>query len=151
MFTIKYTPSTSHWIVPPIIIGILAVLIVIMTIQRLVETKKQNKPFFDYKRYRFFEMNWDKVKLIGTLLMFILYIFAMDLLGFLTASILFIFLFNVLFAGVEQLKQIPLAIKEKSYIKNEAFKSVLNSLLISVAFSIGIWFLFGQVFQITLP
>lgn len=151
MFTIKYTPSTSHWIVPPIIIGILIILAVIMLIQRVVDTNKRKVPFFDYKNYHFFEKNWDKIKLFGALALFIIYIFSMEQIGFLAASIICIFLFNILFAGTELLKEVPIAIKDKTFSKNEGFKSVLNSLIISVIFSGGIWFLFGQVFQITLP
>ncbi len=131
--------------------GILVILLFVMSIQRFIKTKKENQPFIQLKNKRFFEENWDKLKLFGTLVLFILYIFAMDVLGFLIASIVFIFLFNVLFAGVMQLEEIPKAFKEKTYFKNEGFCSVCISLLIAIIFSVGIWFLFGEVFSITLP
>ncbi|MFA9464271.1 MAG: tripartite tricarboxylate transporter TctB family protein [Velocimicrobium sp.] len=151
MFTVKYTPSTSHWIVPPIIMGILVILIIVMLIQGFVKAKKEKRSFIQVTGKKFFEENWDKIKLFGTLVLFIFYIFAMEQLGFLIASIIFIFMFNLLFAGIELLKEIPKAFKEKSYLRNIGFRSVCISMLISVIFSVGIWFLFGEVFSITLP
>ncbi len=131
--------------------GILVILLIVMSIQSFLKAKKENRPFIQLKGKRFFEENWDKIKIIGTLVLFIFYIFAMDIIGFLVASIIFIFLFNVLFAGIEQLKEIPVALKEKSYFRNDGFRSVCTSLLIAVIFSAGIWFIFGEVFRITLP
>lgn len=151
MLHIRYIPSTSHWLFPPIIMGILVFLMVIMLIQRAFKCKKQGKPFFNFKNYHFFAANWDKVRLPGSLVLLLLYIPSMNLLGFLPASILFIFLFNVLFVGVEQLASIPVAFKTRKFWSNPDFKSLLISLIISVVGSTLIWFLFGQVFKITLP
>ena len=131
---INYVPSTSHLIFPPIILGILIFLLVIMFIQRTIKCKKNNEKIFDYKNYTFFQKNWDKLKLIGTLVLFILYIKSMLIFGFLLSSIVFISLFNILFVGIQNNK-----------------KSLINSVAISSGFSVGIWFLFGYVFQITLP
>lgn len=131
---INYVPSTSHLIFPPIILGILIFLLVIMFIQRTIKCKKNNERIFDYKNYTFFQKNWDKLKLIGTLVLFILYIKSMLIFGFLLSSIVFISLFNILFVGIQNNK-----------------KSLINSVAISSGFSVGIWFLFGYVFQITLP
>lgn len=132
--TINYVPSTSHLIFPPIIFGILIFLLVVMFIQRIIKCKKNNEKIFDYKNYTFFQKNWDKLKLIGTLVLFILYIKSMIIFGFLLSSIVFISLFNILFVGIQNNK-----------------KSLINSVAISSGFSVGIWFLFGYVFQITLP
>ncbi|NLA98269.1 MAG: tripartite tricarboxylate transporter TctB family protein, partial [Spirochaetales bacterium] len=59
---ISYKPSTSHWLFPPMIMGILVFLMVIMLIQRAIKCKKQGKPFFNFKNYHFFVANWDKVR-----------------------------------------------------------------------------------------
>lgn len=151
MMKINYIPSKSHWLVPPIIMGILAILLVIMLIERYFETKKSGKPFINISGYRFFQENWDKLRLIGGLLLFVIYIKAMEFIGFLPASITCIFLFNVLFTGVEDLKGVAVGVKEKTFYKNPGFKSVANSIIISTVFAVGVWFIFGQVFQITLP
>lgn len=151
MIRINYVPSKSHWIMPPIVMGILVILAVLLIIQRYFETKKAGKPFINLSGYRFFKENWDKLRLIGGLALFVIYIEAMELIGFLAASIICIFLFNVLFTGVGELKGVVQGIKEKTFYKNPGFKSVANSVIISTLFATGVWFVFGQVFQITLP
>ncbi len=88
---IDYKLSTSHWIFPPIIMGILAFFAIIMLIQRALKCKRQGTPFFNFKNYHFFEKDWDKVRLPGTFILLVLYIPSMELLGFLPASIIFIF------------------------------------------------------------
>jgi hypothetical protein len=151
MLRVNYKPSTSHWLFPPIIMWILGILFVIMLIQRAIKCKKTGTPFINIKGYRFFIQDWDKVKLPGTLLLLVLYFPAMNLLGFLPASIIFVFLFNVLFVGLSQLKSIPVAFKTKEFWSNPDFRSLIISLIISVVSSTVIWFLFGYVFRITLP
>lgn len=151
MLKINYVPSTSHWIFPPIIMKILFILLFIMLIMRYLETKRKGVPFFDFKNYNFFIENWDKLKLIGTLVLFVLYLSTLQIVGFLIDSILFIFLFNLLFTGIENLKEFKIAISEKTFFKNNGFKSIVNSIIISTVFSFSIWLIFGQVFQITLP
>lgn len=151
MLKINYVPSTSHWIFPPIIIKILIILLFIMLIMRFLETKRKGIPFFDFKNYNFFTENWDKLKLIGSLILFILYLSTLQIVGFLAGSIFFIFIFNLLFTGVENLKEFKLAILEKTFFKNNGFKSIINSFIISTVFSVSIWLIFGQIFQITLP
>jgi hypothetical protein len=131
--------------------GILAILLAIMFLQHVVKCKKEGKPVFRLKGYRFFVENWDKVRFLGTLILLVAYFPAMELMGFLAASILFVFLFNVLFCGVEQLASIPVAFKTRTFWSNPDFKSLLISLIISVVSSVLIWFIFGQVFKITLP
>lgn len=151
MFRVNYKPSTSHWIFPPIIMGVLGFLMVIMAIQRFVKCKKEGKPFFAFKNYQFFVENWDKVRLIGSLVLMVLYFPSMNLLGFLPASILFLFLFNVLFVGIEQLASIPVAFKTRKFWSNRDFRSLLSSLIIAVVSSTLIWLVFGKLFKITLP
>jgi len=150
MLKIAYKPSTSHWIFPPIIMGILVVFLILMGIQRYAKCRKSGKPFINTK-FRFFDEGADKVKLFGTLFVFILYILIMEKIGFLASSILCIFLFNILYEGFGLIKQVPIAIKEKTFFRNEGFKSVISSLIISIAASMIIWFLFAVVFDVTLP
>ncbi len=151
MLRVNYKPSTSHWLFPPIIMGILGFLIVIMLIQRAIRCFQEKTPFFNIKGFRFFVENWDKVRLPGSVVLMALYFPAMELIGFLPASIIFIFLFNVLFVGINQLAAIPVAFKTKKFWSNPDFRSLLISLIIAVVSSTIIWFLFGKVFKITLP
>lgn len=151
MFRVSYKPSVSHWIFPPIIMGILALLLAVMAIQRAVRCRRRGEPFFDLKSMPFFEPGWDKLKLFGSVALFILYIKAMELAGFLAASIVFVFLYSVLYYGVEKLRQIPAAVASGKPWSNAAFRATVVSLVISVVFSTAVWYLFGRVFQITLP
>ena len=72
------------------------------------------------------------MKLFGTLVLFIGFIACLNVIGFTVTSIVFVFLFNVLYAGV-------------------APKSLLVSAIIALVSSIVIAVLFGVVFNITLP
>ena len=130
---IKIINSTSHWVMPRIVMGILVVLLVIIGIQRLIHCRKTGTPFIQLKNYRFFRPGWDKVKLLGGILTFVAYIYLMEFLTFLPASIISIFIFNVLFDN-ERTK-----------------KSMITSGVISVGFSVFIWLIFGVLFRITLP
>ena len=115
-------------------------------IQRAVKCRKTNTPFINLHA-RILVENWDKVSLIGTFVPPLLYPFAMNLMHFLWASILFIFLFNVLFCGIDKIA----LVKNGGGLKNEGIRSLLISLLVSVIASTLIWFIFGYVFRITLP
>ena len=130
---LKIINSTSHWVMPRIVMGILVVLLVIIGIQRLIHCRKTGPPFIQLKNYRFFRPGWDKVKLLGGILTFVAYIYLMEFLTFLPASIISIFIFNVLFDN-ERTK-----------------KSMITSGVISVGFSVFIWLIFGVLFRITLP
>ena len=150
MFRINYKPSTSHWIFPPIIMGIILILLVAMAVHRFINCKKQGKTFIN-KDFRFFKPDADKLRLFGTVVLYVLYVLLMPVLGFLPASILCIFLFNVLYCGFDQLKQVGVAIRERNFFANKGFKSVCLSFLISLIASFFIWFLFAQIFDVTLP
>lgn len=130
---LKIINSTSHWVMPRIVMGILVVLLVIIGIQRLIHCRKTGTPFIQLKNYRFFRPGWDKVKLLGGILTFVAHIYLMEFLTFLPASIISIFIFNVLFDN-ERTK-----------------KSMITSGVISVGFSVFIWLIFGVLFRITLP
>ena len=122
----------------PYLIGIICVvLLVIILIQRALKCRKEGTPFINFKGYHFFKPGYDKVKLWVSLILFVLYIITLPILHFAWTSVIFIFLFNVLF--------------EMKPGKPFEFKSVLISAVIALASSWGVWYLFYQVFNITLP
>ena len=126
-----------HLFFPYLIASICALLFVIILIQRAIKCKKDGTPFINFKNYHFFKPGYDKVKLWGSLVLFILYIIALPELHFAWASVIFIFLFNVLF--------------DMKPGKLFDIKSILISAVIAFVGSWGVWYLFFQVFNITLP
>lgn len=132
-FKVKIVFSQSHLIMPKIILGILIILGVIIFIQSLLKAKRENRPVIDFKNKRFFEDNYDKVKFYGTIILLLLYVFSMNLLGFILSSIIFLSLFNVLFTGKKDIK------------------SIVKSIIISIIETMVVWFVFGYIFEITLP
>lgn len=148
---VTYVWSTSHWIMPRIIIGVLVVLAVLMLIERALKCKETGTPFINLKGYHFLAQDYDKLKFWGSIVLIAAYIFCMPLMGFLASSILYIFLLNVLFSGVGQVKEAIEAVKAGQVKGNVACKSLLVSLIVSVVASVLIWFTFGTLFQVTLP
>lgn len=139
--------KTMHLVFPTIIGCILLILGIALIIQRYRLCKKEGKPFINLKDYHFFEPGYDKLKLFGSLVLFIGYIACLVPMGFLWASILFVFLFNVLFA--ESINFKVLFGKAEGAVVN--VKSLLISAAVAVIASTFIWWLFGIVFNITLP
>jgi len=149
MFHIDFKFSQAHLIVPKIIGWILAILLVAIIIRNVVkDIKNKKRPF---EGFRFFVKDWDKVRLIGYFVLLVLYPLAMQAIHFLPASIIFMFLFNVLFNGVEHVKGFVAAIKAKEGWSNPSFRSIIVSLIVSVVSSVLIWLIFGTLFKITLP
>ncbi|WP_069998646.1 tripartite tricarboxylate transporter TctB family protein [Cellulosilyticum sp. I15G10I2] len=132
LFKLKIVYSTSHLIGPKIVGMILIILALIMVAQEIIKRRKEGRSF-SFKGKKFFEENYDKLKFWGTLILFVLYILALELVGFLIASLIFIFLFNILFAGIKNIK------------------SIAVSAAISIISSVSIWYIFGFLFNITLP
>ncbi len=128
---IKVVYSTQHWIMPRIVMAVLAVLLVAIIATEGMARVKAGGTFFG-KPGKFFREGCDYVKLWGTLVLFAAYLWCLNVIGFTVTSIVFVFLFNVLYAGIEK----------KSLILS-AVLSVVSALIISV--------LFGVVFNITLP
>ena len=126
-----------HLFFPMIISAICVLLLVIIAIQRAVKCRREGTPFINLKHYSFFVPNYDKLKFWGSLILFIGYLIALPQLHFVPASIIFIFLFNVLFD-----------LKQGGPFN---FKSIAISLLISLVCSYGVWYLFFKLFNITLP
>ncbi len=128
---IKVVYSTQHWIMPQIVMGVLVILLAAVIITEGMARVKSGQPFL-VKPGRFFIPEYDKLKFWGTLILFIGYIFTLDILGFTVTSIIFVFLFNLLYTGLER-------------------KKVIVSLIIAVVSSIILSVMFGVIFNITLP
>jgi putative tricarboxylic transport membrane protein len=127
-FAYKY--STSHYFFPKIVIAILIVLGLIIVIPKIIKAIKNKEHLFKGKR--FFIENYDKVKLVGSIVLLALYILALEWIHFLAASLIFIFLFNVLYCGFK-------------------WKSLIVSGTISAISVITVWLVFGVAFNVTLP
>lgn len=123
--------STEHWIVPTIVMVVLAVLLAVIIVTEGIARKKKGEPFFK-KPGRFFVENYDRMKFWGTLVLFIGYIFCLNIFGFTFTSMVFVFLFNLLYAGVEK-------------------KSIPASIVISLVAPLILSVMFGVIFNVTLP
>lgn len=133
LFKIDITYSRSHWVMPKIIMGVLIILAVIIFIQEYIKAKKANKPFMNIKGWRFFAEGYDKVKLFSSIGLLFAYIALMKLVGFITSSILIASLFNILYAEKRDKKSIAICIG------------------ISIIETMLLWFVFGYIFELTLP
>ena len=134
LFTINVVYSTQHWIFPTIIIGVLLLLGLVIIVAEGVGRVRAGKGFFT-KPGRFFEEHFDKIKFWGTIALLVLYFALLPVIGFTVCSIIFVFLFNTLFGGMEHLNA--------KYLVNSAIISIVAVLIISI--------LFGTVFNISLP
>lgn len=123
--------STEHLIMPTIIAIILIILLAAIIITEGIARTKNGEGFF-VKPGRFFNEDADLFKEIGTLVLFAGYIFCMDIIGFTVTSIIFVFLFNCLYAGVSK-------------------KALVPSIIISIVAPLIVSIMFGVVFKITLP
>lgn len=147
LFKLNYKYSTSHLVMPTIVGGVLVLLMVILLIQRASMCRKEGKPFIAFKGWRLFKPGYDKLKLWGSLALIAAYFFLLDKLHFLPASLIFIFLLNVLYD--ESINLAALAGKADGPVIR--WRPLMTSAVITVVFSVGIWYLFGTVFNITLP
>jgi hypothetical protein len=123
--------STEHWIVPRIVMGVLVVLLLAIIITEGRARVSEGGSFLA-KPGRFFIDGYYKVKLWGTLIPFAGYIFVIDKVGFTVTSMIFVLLFNLLYAGLGK-------------------KQVLVSVIIAIVAPLIISIMFGVVFNITLP
>lgn len=127
----KYRYSTSHMFVPRIVIAILIILGICIIALKIHKRIKNNEPVFQWKS--FFKEDYDKLKFWGSIVLFVLYVYTLDKLHFVLSSLIFIFLFNVLFCGT---------LKPKSLAVSAATTAI---------FVIGTYYIFGKAFNITLP
>lgn len=135
--------ETSHLFFPRIIIGVIILLLVIIGVKELTKKIRTGNLKKSFKEFRFFEENYDKLKLYGSIISVACYFFFMNYigrlfpnqgLGFLFASIPFMFIMSFLLVGKEN------------------FKIHRTSILISsVITPLFAWILFAKLFYITLP
>ena len=128
--------STQHWIMPKILIAIIVALGLLIFILEGVARVKAGGSFLPKLGGKFFVENYDKLKFWGTIVLTAAYFFLLDKIGFTVCSIIFLILFNTLFAGKDRMK-------DKRYHINSVIISVVACVLVST--------LFGTVFAITLP
>lgn len=128
--------STQHWIMPKILITIIIILGAIIFFLEGRARVKKGGSFIPKFSGKFFAENYDKVKFWGTIALIAAYFFCLDKIGFTVCSIIFLILFNTLFAGKDRLK-------DKKYHINSVIISVVACVLISIVF--------GTAFAITLP
>ncbi|OGO79255.1 MAG: hypothetical protein A2Y23_01375 [Clostridiales bacterium GWB2_37_7] len=133
LFKINITYSQSHLIMPRIILGVLMILAVVIFIQEYLKARKAKKPFMNIKQWRFFAKDYDKVKLFGSIGLLFAYIVLLNLIGFIAGSIIIASLFNILYAEKKDKKSIAICIG------------------ISIIETMVLWFIFGYIFEITLP
>ncbi|MCF6409580.1 tripartite tricarboxylate transporter TctB family protein [Pseudalkalibacillus salsuginis] len=131
LLTIELKFSEYHTIFPKIMLTILMFLAVLMLLLNIAKRIKEGT--LTAFRYQFFIDNYDRLKFYGTIVLLIAYALVLERIGFLPASILFMFLITLLFIG------------------NVRKQSIVVSLANSLATSFVIWYLFGQLFDITLP
>lgn len=135
MFHIDVVYSTQHWIFPKIVIGILIGLGLLILVLEAAERVKDGKGVVA-KPGAFFAENYDKLKTWGALVLMFAYFYLLDVIGFTVCSIIFVYLFNLLFGGTDRIKNVK-------YQVTSVVISVVSVLLISI--------LFGTIFDITLP
>lgn len=127
---INYVHSTAHLLMPKIVGVILVILLAAIVVSDYRKAKRSGEK---KERKRIFAEGFDKIKLFGSFGLFAVYIALLEPLGFLVSSILAMFGFNLIFEGT----------KDK--------KSIAVSSIASVIFPLLLWFIFGYVFNITLP
>ena len=132
LFTVRVQYSTSHLFFPKIVIAILIILAVIIAAKNIIVRVRNKQPLIN-TGWKFFTADADLFMLFGSLVLFILYVGVLKILGFLVSSLIFIFLFNLLFC--------------RTWEK----RSVLVSLVISVISCVFVWYLFSVIFNISLP
>jgi putative tricarboxylic transport membrane protein len=131
LLTIDIKYDEYHIIFPRIIMGILVLLLVLMLINYLI--KRVREKDLIKSKFKFFEENFDKLKFFGTIGLIVVYVFFLEIVGFIASSIVFMFLLTILLRG------------------NFQRNTIVISLINSVTTSVLVWFFFGYLFDITLP
>ena len=138
--SVKIDFDQSHMFFPKIIMWLLLLLFILIVIlygRQFIKDLKEGR-----KSLRFFEENYDKMRLFGTIGLVIIYFILMDYvgeffpntgLGFLLVSIPFMMCLSFLY--VHDLN------------KKRAVIILLNSIIAPVA----AWYILGNLFNITLP
>ena len=129
---LKIQYSTSHLFFPKIVVGFLVFLAACIAVRKVVLSIRTGQPLFN-REFKFFIPGADFFMLTGSLVLFILYAWLMKIIGFLASSLIFIFLFNVLFCRTLKIK------------------SLIVSLVCTTITCFATWYLFAVVFNISLP
>ncbi|WP_138418058.1 tripartite tricarboxylate transporter TctB family protein [Aquibacillus sediminis] len=129
-FTIEMSYSTYHLVFPRIIMFILIVMGSFLLIRTLVKKSKDRENSAPFK---FFTNHYDRVKFYGTIILLTTYAAVLQHIGFVLTSIIFMILLTLLFIG------------------NLRKKSILVSITNGLTTTIVVWYVFGQLFDITLP
>ncbi|MFC3040763.1 tripartite tricarboxylate transporter TctB family protein [Virgibacillus xinjiangensis] len=130
-FTLDMSYSTYHLVFPRIIWSILILIGAVLLLSNLIKRTKEGR--LTNFHFRFFTENYDKVKFYGTIVLLVVYAAILERIGFVPASIIFMLLITLL------------------YIGNIRRKSIIISITNSLATTIVVWYVFGQLFDITLP
>ena len=130
LLTLEIKFSESHLFFPKVIFTILIILGIGIIIENLHKRRREQKTGFNFK---FFIDNYDKVKFFGTIAALIFYVLLLEKLGFIIATLIFMFIATILFEG--NLKGRTLAISAVS----------------SVATTLISWYFFAHLINITLP
>ena len=130
MISVVY--STEHLLMPKIIGTLLVIMLAVIVLVEGRERKAATGKFFGsfgpfFRRKCGFQRNFS-----ARLLLFIGYIFVVEEVGFTVTSIIFVFLFNVLYTGWSK-------------------KALRTSLIISILAPVIVSLIFGVAFNITLP
>lgn len=131
LLTLNFKFSESHLVFPRITTNILIFLGALILISNIY--KKYKAGTLTQFRFKFFKEGFDKFKFFGTMGLLVGYVLMLERIGFLTSSIVFVFLATMLFYG------------------NLQKKTIIISIVNSLATSYIIWFIFGKLINITLP
>ena len=124
--------STSHMLVPKIMGVVIAALLALILITETAAKKRRGEKLKP-ERKKFFLPGYDKKKFWGVVVLSAVYVVLLKVIRFVPSSVICIFLYGVLFEGKRE--KISLAVSGIS----------------AVGFTVVVWFVFGYMFNITLP
>lgn len=127
--------SSYHLVFPYAIGALLVILLLAMCGKKLVTrfSAGSNASDSQKSRFRFFDVDFDRKKLFGSLACTVAYVLLLGPLGFLLSSILFILGISLVF--------------KPKFTPRALMGPVANAVLTPLV----LWLIFGQMFDITLP
>lgn len=133
MGNIEIVHSQSHLLFPKIIIFIVGLLGLALIIQRFLSSRKINRKFLNLGEFTFFEENIDKIKFFGTIIGLAIFVLLMQTVGFIVGSFVGLSILNIIYNGWGNKK------------------TIIKSLIISLIETLVVWYLFSNIFGVTLP
>ena len=130
---VQFKHSNSHTVFPKIIIGFLLILLAVMIVQRILESRRTGTPFINTKDFKFFQEGYNKLKFWATIVLLIFFVVTVRPLGFIVSGVITVSLLNIL------------------YSEDRSLKSIIISIVISIVEVLIVWYLFGYILRITLP